>query len=271
MSKNPTAKLQTLERLLQDLGAVAVAVSGGVDSMTLACLSGRTLGSASVMFHAVSPAVPPEATARVSRYAAQEGWCLHLIEAGEFADTRYLNNPLDRCFYCKTHLYQSIAQRTRATIISGANQDDLNDYRPGLIAASHYGVRHPLIEAGIDKATLRTLARQLGLTELAELPSSPCLSSRVETGLRIQATVLTLIHQVERLVARELQPQTVRCRIRHHGIAIELDQGSLVALLAGDQNYLLSAVETLCQRAGLEPFLGFEPYRTGSAFLRTDG
>ncbi len=273
MTDSPAARLQTLEHSLQGSGPVAVAVSGGVDSMTLAVVAGRTLGTASTMFHAVSPAVPPEATARVRQYAVREGWCLQLLDAGEFNDTEYLNNPVDRCFYCKTNLYQSIARQTQATILSGANRDDLNDYRPGLQAAGNHGVRHPWVEAGVDKAAVRAIARQLGLTELAELPAAPCLSSRVETGISIQPAILTLIHQVERLVARQLQPRTVRCRVRRNGIVIELDGDSLQTLSPRDRSRLTNAIEQLCRGEECKRLLGFEPYRTGSAFLRnrTDG
>ena len=273
MTDSPAARLHTLKQILQGIGPVAVAVSGGVDSMTLAVVAGRTLGTTSAMFHAVSPAVPPEATARVRFYAAREGWRLHLLDAGEFNDARYLNNPVDRCFYCKTHLYQRIAQQIQATILSGANQDDLNDYRPGLQAAGNYGVRHPWVEAEVDKAAVRAIARQLNLTELAELPAAPCLSSRVETGIGIQPATLTLIHQVERLLTQQLQPRTVRCRVRHNGIVIELDRDSLQTLSLSDRSRLAKTVEALCQGAGFKPLLGFELYRTGSAFLRkhTDG
>ena len=268
MTDTVAASLQTLERRLQELGQVAVAVSGGVDSMTLAVVVGRTPGSFGTMFHGVSPAVPPETTARVRRYAAREGWPLQLLDAGEFADTAYLDNPVDRCFYCKANLYRSIVQQTQATIVSGANRDDLNDYRPGLQAASDYGVRHPLLEAGIDKVMVRAIARRLGLADLAELPASPCLSSRVETGIPIQPAVLTLIHRVEQLVSREIQPRAVRCRLRHNGVAIELDRDSLAALSADRQSRLAGIIEPWCRQAGLTPFLGFEPYRVGSAFLR---
>src|SRR5512143_3703212 len=239
MTDMVTTRLQALQRQLRELGQVAVAVSGGVDSMTLAVIAGRTLGNAHCeLFHALSPAVPAAATARVRRYAAREGWSLQLLEAGEFADTAYLNNPVDRCFYCKTNLYQSIARQTQAIIVSGANRDDLNDYRPGLQAASDYGVRHPLIDAGIDKALVRAIARHFGLTDLAELPASPCLSSRVETGIPIQPTALALIQRVEALVSSEIQPGAVRCRLRHNGVPIELDRDSLAALSPAQRSRL---------------------------------
>ena len=132
-------------------GPLAVAVSGGVDSLTLADPRPPAgLGPTALMVHAVSPAVPGEATARVRAEAAREGWDLRVIEAGEFADPAYRANPVNRCFFCKTNLYGAIRQRHRpARWLSGANLDDLGEYRPGLDAAREHGVRHPYVEAGL--------------------------------------------------------------------------------------------------------------------------
>src|SRR5262249_8106519 len=96
---------------------------------------------------------------------------------------------------------------------------DLGGYRPGLGAARYFGVRHPYVEAGILKAGVRLLAMRLGLGELADLPVAPCLASRVETGIRIEAASLRFIHQVERLLQRDLNPRVVRCRIRREAVA----------------------------------------------------
>ncbi|MBB3931776.1 uncharacterized protein GGR25_002826 [Kaistia hirudinis] len=257
---------QRLEAVLSSLPPVAVAVSGGVDSMTLAVLAHRFLGPAAVeIFHAVSPAVPVDGTRRVQLWAEREGWNLVALDAGEFADGRYRDNPVNRCFFCKGHLYGAIAAVSRRQIVSGTNIDDLGDYRPGLDAARSAGVRHPYVEAGIDKAGLRDLARQLGLGAVAELPASPCLASRVETAIPIDPEALLAVDAVEKLVIERLGVQTVRCRIRRAGVVVELDAPELAAL-HGDGE-LVAAITALLPSDLAGRSIAFEPYRRGSAFL----
>jgi uncharacterized protein len=258
-------KAAELDAVLAGLGEVAVAVSGGIDSMTLAIAAGRRLGRRAEMIHAVSPAVPPEATARVEGHGRREGWRLAIIDAGEFADPDYLANPANRCFFCKTNLYGAIAARTAATIVSGTNLDDLGDWRPGLKAAAAHGVRHPYVEAGIDKASVRDLARRLELHDLAELPAAPCLSSRLATGIAVTADRLRLVHAVERLITRELAPRTVRCRLFHDGVAIQLDAEGLSRIRGARAAPLRRAIERLVGPSAVR----YEPYRMGSAFLRS--
>lgn len=250
-------------------GLLAVAVSGGVDSLTLATFAHRVAASRVEVFHAVSPAVPEEATARVKRLAADQGWRLQIVDAGEFADANYLANPMDRCFFCKTNLYGCIARHTEAQILSGANLDDLREYRPGLEAAKRHSVRHPYLEADIDKKGVRSLARDLGLGALSELPAAPCLSSRVETGIAIRPQVLEAIHAVERSIAKDFPAATVRCRVRARGVVIELDPETLAAI-AGERQDAARA-EAARVFAGIAPAgnLSFEPYRNGGAFVRS--
>jgi uncharacterized protein len=252
-------------------GPLAVAVSGGVDSVTLATFAHRADGSRVEIFHAVSPAVPGEATERVKRLAADHGWRLRIVDAGEFTDANYLANPVDRCFFCKTNLYGCIARQSDAQILSGANLDDLREYRPGLEAAKRHSVRHPYLEAEIDKRGVRSLAQELGLGALSELPAAPCLSSRVETGLAIRAEVLQAIHTVERSIARDFPAGIVRCRVRAKGVVIELDPETLAAMTGKRKDEVRAQADRVFAGIAQTLALSFEPYRSGSAFVRLRG
>lgn len=257
---NAQAAEQSLVAAIDRHRALAVAVSGGVDSMTLAYVAHRFSRAQVSIVHAVSPAVPAQATQRVRDYAAREGWDLKVVGAGEFDDPRYRANPVNRCYFCKTNLYDRIQGLTEHAIASGANLDDLGDYRPGLKAAAEHAVVHPFVEAKIDKAHVRLIARHHGLDDLAELPAQPCLSSRVETGIAIDASDLAFIEQAESRLAGILPPgATIRCRITHQGVVIELgDETSTQAARA--------IAVALCAQAGRK-LVGLRNYRRGSAFI----
>jgi len=265
------AALTRLQATLRDMGAMAVAVSGGVDSMTLAVVAHRIAPRQVRMIHAVSAAVPTQATARVNEYAQREQWQLQTIDAGEFADPQYRANPANRCFFCKTNLYATMAQVCAQPLVSGTNVDDLGDYRPGLQAAEAHQVRHPYVESGISKALVRAIAHQLALTDLAELPSAPCLSSRIETGIAIDPRVLPVVNDVERLLGRTLDASTVRCRVRHQGVVIELDESTLARLGIRQRAELAATVNERFAAIGHQHAVFFESYRMGSAFVRPSG
>lgn len=260
--------LQRLEARLRAHGRLAIAISGGVDSLTLATAAHRCPGVAAEMFHAVSPAVPAAATRRVRRLAAREGWRLHLIDAGEMRDPRYLSNPVDRCYYCKHRLYETISGLTSWPVASGANCDDLNDYRPGLTAAAEHGAVHPFIEAQMDKAAVRAAARALGLGELAELPASPCLSSRIETGLPIAEATLAAVDRAES--ALHGRARTVRCRVRPGGIEVQVDGETLARWSPAERLAVRRQVaEAFGDGCAAPSRVSLAPYRRGSAFVGT--
>lgn len=243
---------------------LALAVSGGVDSMTLAHVASRFSRAALTVYHATGPAVPQAARQRVEAHAAAHGWPLVVLDAGEQADARYRANPVDRCFYCKSNLYARIAGMTGDTIASGTNRDDLGDYRPGLRAAVEHDVVHPYVEAGIGKDDVYALARMLGLADLERLPAQPCLASRVETGIAIARDDLAFVEAVESRLAQAFGPESVvRCRVTHRGIVIELGGPDDAAHRAQAEAIARAA----CDTAG-RAFAGVRTYARGSAFLR---
>ena len=237
--------------------ALTIAVSGGVDSMTLAHVAHAVLGEHVRMIHAVSPAVPALATGRVREHAARAGWRLDIVDAGEFNDPRYRANPVNRCFFCKSNLYSTIAGLTKGAVASGTNRDDLGDFRPGLEAAEQWRVVHPYVEAGLDKSAIYALARQMDLADLSSLPAQPCLASRIETGIAVSADDLAFVDHVETLVrAAQGASAIVRCRITHSGVIVETEAGAPPA-----------SVARACRDTGRR-YLGHRPYRRGAAFLR---
>jgi pyridinium-3,5-biscarboxylic acid mononucleotide sulfurtransferase len=257
--------LPQLEAALARHARLAIAVSGGVDSMALSHVAHRTNPDGVAIYHAVSPAVPAAATKRVVAHAQRAGWRLELIDAGEMNDPRYVGNPVDRCYFCKSNLYSRIRSRTDATIASGANCDDLSDYRPGLLAAGQNGVVHPLIDAGFGKIHIRALARHLGLDDVSELPAQPCLASRIETGLPVREVDLAFVNQVETLLDDMLGAGDHRCRIVRNGVRIEIDGAQLERLDEAGRH----RIGALCMAAGYAP-PDFAAYRRGSAFLRSE-
>ena len=267
------SKLTQLQEYFAARPPMAIAVSGGVDSMTLAVVAHRSKPGTAV-FHAVSPAVPADATARVRHYAGKEGWQLQVIEAGEIDDPQYLANPANRCYYCKTDLYQTVTGKTALTVASGTNLDDLGDYRPGLIAAKEHQVCHPYVEVGIDKDGLRQIAGELQLNDLKALPAAPCLSSRVTTGIAIDAALLPVIDEAEKLLWQQLEAAMplngIRCRVRPEGLAIQIDSDQAFDAASPAYPPAINAVQSLFKARGFAPRarqVTVEPYQRGSAFL----
>jgi uncharacterized protein len=264
----PVAEEIELRRLLAASGDVAIAVSGGVDSVTLAAVAASEPECRPTLFHAVSPAVPAAATSRLTDLAASRGWILRLIDAGELTDADYARNPVNRCFYCKSRLYSKIRAASAVPILSGTNLDDLGDYRPGLEAAHDLGVRHPFVEAGIGKALVRRLAATMGLPEMAALPASPCLASRIETGTPVTIARLATVEAAEAAAAAALAAKVVRCRIRPAVIEIQLDAAALARAAGPAGDDLAIELRAIAEQhsLGVER-VTYGPYRRGSAFI----
>ncbi|MCG3138217.1 MAG: Pyridinium-3,5-biscarboxylic acid mononucleotide sulfurtransferase [Phycisphaerae bacterium] len=227
-------KYSRMQSLLRELESVVVAFSGGVDSAVVLKVAVDVLGRERVLaVTSRSSSVAQSELDDARRVVQWVGVAHELIETKEFADENYLANPTNRCYYCKTALYdqmQSYLRRGRyRTLVNGTNADDLGDWRPGLLAASERAVRAPLAESGMTKAEVRQLAAALNLS-LHDKPASPCLSSRVQYGERITPAKLSRIEQAEQV----LRAYGFReCRVRHH------DQLARIEVAAGEVGRLL--------------------------------
>jgi uncharacterized protein len=266
--------LDRLERILRrQVPRRIVACSGGIDSLVLATVAHRADPGHTMVAHTVTPAVPSEGTARVMAYAAREGWNLEVVRPAEFDDERYLTNPTDRCYYCKTHLYTGISMigsiktgMQAARILSGANLDDLGEYRPGLLAAEEHSVGHPYIEAGLGKADVRAIARHLSLAD-AELPASPCLASRLYTGTRVTAERLQAVEVGEAVLRQLAGVDVARCRIRGDEVLVEVADADRTKVTIAVLDAVARAMSAICPTLrGVS--LDGRPYRAGRAILQ---
>ncbi|RIK80675.1 MAG: ATP-dependent sacrificial sulfur transferase LarE [Planctomycetota bacterium] len=198
-----------------------VAYSGGVDSAVVAKAAQLALGEQAVAVTGVSASLAAGELEAAQRIAAQIGIRHEVLSTDELGNPEYLQNAPDRCFHCKTELYDQLqrmgAARGIRTILNGANADDLSDFRPGTKAASQHAVRSPLAECGFTKATVRLIAQHWGI-EAWDKPATPCLSSRVAYGLSITPERLARIDAAERLL-RSLGFNTVRVRLHENELA----------------------------------------------------
>jgi uncharacterized protein len=218
--------LEVLEAELAKLGSACVSFSGGVDSSLVLAAAAAALGRTNVVaFTAVSPTYLPEELDVARRVAGDLGVAHVVSETHEFDDASFTSNPRDRCYWCKREL---VAEMSRvageagcASLVDGANLDDLGDHRPGMRAAREAGVLHPLLDAGIGKAQVRRLARHLGLPTW-DAPQQACLASRIPYGAPITTAKLAAVAAAE-AVLRELGFR--ECRVRHHDVIARVEVG----------------------------------------------
>jgi pyridinium-3,5-biscarboxylic acid mononucleotide sulfurtransferase len=259
--RSVAALLAELEARVAPLGSAIVAFSGGVDSSVVAALAARALGSRALAVTAVSPAVAAGELEGARRVADAIGIAHHTIGTHELAREGYRHNGPDRCYHCKTELYDALAavaaERGYAALLSGANADDAGDWRPGLHAAAEHGVRHPLLDAGAGKAQVRALAHLLALPS-ADKPASPCLASRIPYGTAVSPATLARIDRAERNVRALGFPVL---RVRHHGDLgrLEVAAGDLDRALGEREEVEAAIVAAGYERAAIDP----EPFRSG--------
>jgi pyridinium-3,5-biscarboxylic acid mononucleotide sulfurtransferase len=214
-------RLMALLRSCAD--GVAVAFSGGIDSTVVAKAASLALGDRAVAVTADSPSVARAELEEARRVADLIGIRHEVIRTTEFDNPDYQKNDGSRCYHCKSELYDQIIARLpdlRVRVVcSGANLDDLGDYRPGLTAAAERHVRHPLQETGFTKADVRALAKAWGLPTWNK-PASPCLSSRLAPGLPVTA------ERTARVEAAEAYLKTLGL----HDYRVRLHQGELARI-----------------------------------------
>jgi uncharacterized protein len=253
--------LAGLQDRVAPLGSAIVAFSGGVDSSVVAAVAQRALGPRALAVTAVSPAVAAGELDGARRVAAHIGIAHETIATDELGREGYRRNGRDRCYFCKTELYDALGaiavERGYGALLSGANADDAGDWRPGLRAAAEHGVRHPLLEAGASKRDVRALARELELPS-ADKPATPCLASRIPYGTAVDPEALAQIDRAERAV-RALGFGVLR--VRHHGILgrLEIDAPDLARALAEEER-----ITAAIRAAGYaHAVIDREPFRSG--------
>jgi uncharacterized protein len=255
-------RIRRLETRIGELGGAIVAFSGGVDSSLVAALAVRALGGRALAVTAVSPALATGELEAAGDVARAIGIAHETIATAELEREGYRANGRDRCYHCKAELYSRLAAVAAArgldAVLSGANADDLGDWRPGLQAADEHRVMHPLLEAGMGKEDVRAVARALRVPS-AEKPASPCLASRLPYGTPVEPATLRQVDRAEQAL-KALGYRVLR--VRHHGELgrVELAGEELPRALAQP-----GAVVAAVRGAGYARVeISEEPFRSGS-------
>ena len=227
-------KLEQLKEIFYQMDSVAVAYSGGIDSTLLVKVAHDCLGDKAVALTAISASLPASERDEAAAVVDHIGSRQILIQSDETSDARYLANDTNRCYFCKNNVYDHLIQYTEREgyqyLVDGTNLDDVGDHRPGRKAAREWGVRSPLQEAGLNKAEIRTISRELGLPNW-DKPAAACLSSRVPYGMEITLDILSQVEKAELALKRMGFRQL---RVRHHDdvARIEVDADNFAEILA---------------------------------------
>ena len=262
--RSPEDDLARLRQLMRELGSVLVCYSGGIDSALVLAVAHEQLARHALGLTAVSPSLAPSERVDAERLAAVIGARHEFVDSHEIERPQYVANGPDRCFHCKSELYD-IARNKRdelgfAHILNGTNTDDLGDYRPGLEAARLAGIRSPLVELGFDKVTVRAVAQLLGLP-IWNKPASACLSSRIPYGTAVTRERLSQIAGFE----QDLKDLGfVQARVRWHGKIARLELAVVELPRALDPELRVRLVAAGKRHGFNYVTLDLEGYRVGS-------
>jgi uncharacterized protein len=260
------AKCAALLHRLAGFDRVVVAYSGGVDSAVVARAAREACGERARAVTAVSASLAQGELEHAQELARHIGIAHEVIETREFDNPSYIANPANRCYHCKTELYNQLDALCKrwpgAVVVNGANVDDLGDWRPGLQAAREHQVDSPLVAVGISKAEVRALAKHWQLPAW-DKPASPCLSSRVAYGIAVTPERLARIDASERFIREELGLRELRVRLEANELArIEVPLAEVPRLVAeGVSQRVAQRLRELGFRAVC---LDLEGFRSGS-------
>lgn len=263
MSERLNSKRTELTAVLRDCGSVCVGYSGGVDSVFLASFAVEVLGPDSVLAVTGRSSSYPAVQHRMALECVRRFGIPHLeVETRELEDPDYASNPTTRCYHCKSELWTRLAvvagERGLRTVVDGANADDAADHRPGARAARERGVRSPLQEAGLTKAEVRALSREMGLPTWDQ-PASPCLASRLPYGLAVTAERLAQVEEAEEILRRAGLREL---RVRHHDRVARVEVAPDELATAAER---LERVQARIRALGFERVvLDVEGYRRGA-------
>ncbi len=256
-------KLKKLKTLFQEVDRALIAYSGGIDSTLVAKIAYDVLGDRALAMTAISPSLLPEDLEDAKIQAATIGIAHEVIETHEMENPNYTSNPVNRCYFCKSELHDTLKpiarERGYPYVIDGVNADDLQDYRPGIQAAKERGARSPLAEVGVTKLEVRELSKMLGLPWWNK-PSQPCLSSRFPYGEEITVDKLQRVGRAE-VYLRKLGWQNLRVRSDGDTARIELPPEQIQAFVASAD--LPSLVATFQEFGFLYVTLDLEGYQSG--------